>query len=67
MTNRSAVLHAATTLTVEDRPVPVPLPGHVLVKVGAVGICGSDVHYYEHGRIGGYSPILAASGTAGYP
>ncbi|MCW2804018.1 MAG: L-iditol 2-dehydrogenase [Propionibacteriaceae bacterium] len=54
MTNRSAVLHAAATLSIEDRPVPDPGPGQVLVELQAVGICGSDVHYYQHGRIGSY-------------
>jgi L-iditol 2-dehydrogenase len=52
--NRAAVLHAAGDLRVEDRPVPEPGPREVLVEVAAVGVCGSDVHYYEHGRIGSY-------------
>ncbi len=54
MTNRSAVLHSPRDVTIEDRPMPEPGPGEVLVRVVAVGICGSDVHYYEHGRIGPY-------------
>ena len=32
--------------------MPVPGPGEVLLKVAAVGVCGSDVHYYKDGRIG---------------
>jgi L-iditol 2-dehydrogenase len=36
------------------RPIPVPGPGRVLVKVEYVGICGSDLHYYESGRIGDF-------------
>lgn len=55
MPNRSAVLNAPNSLDVLDRPVPVPGPHQVLVAVHAVGICGSDVHYYEHGRIGEYA------------
>ena len=39
---------------IEYRPVPVPVPTEVLVKVMAVGVCGSDVHYYESGRIGSF-------------
>lgn len=39
-------------MQIEERPIPVPGPGEVRVKVAAVGICGSDVHYYLHGRIG---------------
>ncbi|MFH8597075.1 NAD(P)-dependent alcohol dehydrogenase [Streptomyces rimosus] len=53
-TMRAAVLHAPKDLRIEERPVPRPGPGQVLVRVEAVGICGSDVHYYEHGRIGDF-------------
>lgn len=51
---RVCVLHAPRELAVEERPVPEPGPGQVLVRVEAVGVCGSDVHYYEHGRIGDF-------------
>jgi L-iditol 2-dehydrogenase len=51
---RVSVLRAPKDLAVEERPVPRPGPGEVLVQVGAVGVCGSDVHYYEHGRIGDF-------------
>ncbi|WP_029136683.1 NAD(P)-dependent alcohol dehydrogenase [Nakamurella lactea] len=50
-TMRAAVLHVDRSITVEDRPVPQPAPGEVLIEVGAVGVCGSDVHYYRDGRI----------------
>lgn len=53
-TMRVNVLDAAGRMRLETRPVPSPGPGQVLVKVGSVGICGSDVHYYRHGRIGDY-------------
>lgn len=49
---RAAVLVAPREIRVEERPVPVPAAGEVLVRIGSVGVCGSDVHYYEHGRIG---------------
>jgi L-iditol 2-dehydrogenase len=52
--NRAAVLYAPGDLRVEDRPVPVPGAREVLVEVAAVGVCGSDVHYFEHGRIGSF-------------
>ena len=68
MTNRSAVLHSPRDLTIEDRPLPEPGPGEVLVRVAAVGICGSDVHYYEHGRIGPYvveSPMVIGHEASG--
>ncbi|UQA90707.1 NAD(P)-dependent alcohol dehydrogenase [Streptomyces halobius] len=53
-TMRAAVLTAPETLEIQERPVPRPGPGQVLVRVEAVGICGSDVHYYRHGRIGDF-------------
>jgi L-iditol 2-dehydrogenase len=52
--NRAAVLYAPGDLRIEDRDVPEPGPREVLVEVAAVGVCGSDVHYYEHGRIGSF-------------
>lgn len=38
----------------QDREQPVPGPRDVLVKVEKVGICGSDLHYFESGRIGDF-------------
>lgn len=39
---------------IEMREIDAPTPDHdqVLVKVAAVGVCGSDVHFYAHGNIG---------------
>lgn len=48
---RVSVLRGAKDLAVEERPVPRPGRGEVLVRIGSVGVCGSDVHYYKHGRI----------------
>jgi L-iditol 2-dehydrogenase len=52
--NRAAVLYAPGDLRVEDRAIPEPGRREVLVEIAAVGVCGSDVHYYEHGRIGSF-------------
>lgn len=41
----AAVLHPGGELRLEERPVPAPGPGEVLVRIAAVGICGSDVAY----------------------
>ncbi|MGA3216140.1 MAG: NAD(P)-dependent alcohol dehydrogenase [Acidimicrobiales bacterium] len=69
LTNKAAVLYGNFDLRIEDRPMPVPRPREVLVEVASVGVCGSDVHYYEHGRIGDFvvsAPLVLgheASGT----
>ena len=53
-TMQVSVLRKAGDIGVEEREVPTPGRGEVLVEIGSVGVCGSDVHYYEHGRIGRY-------------
>jgi L-idonate 5-dehydrogenase len=49
---KSVVIHAAKDLRIEDHPVEEPGPGKVQIKMAAGGICGSDLHYYNHGGIG---------------
>ncbi|WP_408637656.1 NAD(P)-dependent alcohol dehydrogenase [Ornithinimicrobium sediminis] len=51
---RVSVLTAPGAVSLVERPEPEPAADEVLVRVGSVGICGSDVHYYDHGRIGPY-------------
>jgi len=51
---RAAILKRQGEMALESLPIPQPEADQVLVKVAAVGVCGSDVHYYEHGRIGDY-------------
>lgn len=63
-----AVLDEPGSFVVEERERPNPSPDEVVVKIGEVGICGSDVHYYEHGRIGDYvveSPLVLGHESAG--
>lgn len=48
---RRSLLIKPQQVRTESARVPDPGPDQVLIKVSAVGICGSDVHYYEHGRI----------------
>lgn len=61
---RVSVLRSAGELAVERRPVPTPGPDEVLVRVASVGVCGSDVHYYRHGRIGRH--VVAAPLVLGH-
>ena len=49
---RIAPVMAPRTIRLETAPVPVPGPGEALVRITAVGICGSDLQYYAQGRIG---------------
>jgi L-iditol 2-dehydrogenase len=49
-----AVMTAKGKMGFETRSTPVPGPYEVLVKLEYVGICGSDLHYYENGAIGDY-------------
>jgi L-iditol 2-dehydrogenase len=65
---RASVLRGVGDVVVEDRPIPKPGPGEVLVRVGSAGVCGSDVHYYEHGRIGHFvveSPLVLGHEAGG--
>jgi threonine dehydrogenase-like Zn-dependent dehydrogenase len=69
-TNRAAVLVRPREIVLERRPVPAPGPREVLVEVTSVGVCGSDVHWYEHGRIGDLvveAPLVLGHGCAEPP
>lgn len=65
---RASVLYGAGSLGVEEREDPRPGPHEVLVRVASVGVCGSDVHYFEHGRIGSFtveSPLVLGHEASG--
>ncbi|AYM83617.1 L-idonate 5-dehydrogenase [Agrobacterium radiobacter] len=49
---KAVVIHAAKDLRIEERPDEQPGPGQVEVAIEAGGICGSDLHYYNHGGFG---------------
>jgi L-iditol 2-dehydrogenase len=52
----------------EQRPIPTPGSGQVLVRVQRVGVCGSDIHYFTHGRIGRFvveKPMILGHESAG--
>jgi len=67
--NLTAVLYGINDLRLEQRPIPKPNDDQVLLQMEVVGICGSDVHYLVHGRIGPFvveKPMVIgheASGT----
>ncbi|MCJ9750042.1 L-idonate 5-dehydrogenase [Neorhizobium sp. BETTINA12A] len=49
---KAVVIHAAKDLRIEEREVEALGPGQVEVAIEAGGICGSDLHYYNHGGFG---------------
>lgn len=70
MTNvRALVLERQHELKLRDIDLPQTVgPGEVRIKIHTVGICGSDVHYYTHGRIGPFvveAPMVLGHEAAG--
>ncbi|KAJ6015768.1 hypothetical protein N7540_010359 [Penicillium herquei] len=67
--NLSFVLQGIHQVTFEDRPIPeLKNPHDVLINVKYTGICGSDVHYWEHGSIGQFvvkDPMVLGHESAG--
>jgi L-idonate 5-dehydrogenase len=49
---RAVVIHAPHDLRLDEWAVEAPGQGQVQVRIGAGGICGSDLHYYHHGGFG---------------
>jgi L-iditol 2-dehydrogenase len=49
-----AIMQGIGKMGYEERDIPKPKAGEVLIKLEYVGICGSDLHYYESGAIGSY-------------
>jgi len=67
-TNIVAVLKELRNFHFENREVPKPKPGNVLLKIHTVGICGSDVHYWAHGKCGPFEvkgPIVLGHESSG--
>jgi D-xylulose reductase len=67
---KALVLEEKLRLSLRDIDLPLELgPRDVRIRIARVGICGSDVHYYKHGRIGPFvvdAPMVLgheASGT----
>lgn len=48
----AVVIHKAKDLRIEERASGRPGPGEVAITIAAGGICGSDLHYYNHGGFG---------------
>ncbi|KIM98764.1 hypothetical protein OIDMADRAFT_105160 [Oidiodendron maius Zn] len=67
--NPAFVLRAIAQADFEDRPIPkLRDPWDVRVQIAQTGICGSDLHYYDHGRIGDFvltTPIILGHESSG--
>lgn len=66
---RALVLERQHELTLRDIDLPADTgPGLVKIKIHTVGVCGSDVHYYTHGKIGPFvvnQPMVLGHEAAG--
>ncbi|WFS00182.1 NAD(P)-dependent alcohol dehydrogenase [Rhizobium tumorigenes] len=66
---RALVLERQHELALRDIDLPQEVgAGQVKIKIHTVGVCGSDVHYYTHGRIGGFivnAPMVLGHEAAG--
>ena len=63
---KAAILKKVGVIEIEEVPIPSPGPAEVLVKIKSV--CGSDLHYYTHGKIGAYvveKPIILGHEASG--
>ncbi len=49
---KAAVMYDIDKMDIVELPIPDMGKGDVLIRVKAVGICGSDVHFFKEGRIG---------------
>ncbi len=65
----AVVINGKLDLEVEDRTVPEPGAGQVRLRVGYVGICGSDLHYYFDGANGAFvvaEPLVPGHEMSGW-
>ncbi|WP_188689520.1 NAD(P)-dependent alcohol dehydrogenase [Pullulanibacillus camelliae] len=65
---KAAILEKPLSIDVHQIERPVPQADEALIKVACIGVCGSDLHYYEHGKIGRYvveKPIILGHELSG--
>lgn len=64
----ACTIHGALDLRVEHENPPALASHQVLLRLGAGGICGSDLHYFQHGRVGAFvvrEPLVPGHEAAG--
>jgi len=65
---KAAFLYEPGDIRIEEMDIPVPKDDEALIQIKAVGVCGSDVHFYKVGRIGDFvveSPLVLGHECAG--
>lgn len=68
MKTNVAVMKQIGQVEIEERELRELKENEVIVKIAHCGVCGSDIHYYEHGRIGKFvvtGPIILGHEAAG--
>ena len=68
MTSLACRIHGKEDLRIEPAATPALGPGQVLLRLGAGGICGSDLHYYFEGRNGSFvvrEPLIPGHEASG--
>lgn len=66
---KAIVIHAAKDLRIEDQETVAPGAGEVEIELAVGGICGSDLHYYNHGGFGAIrlrEPMILGHEVSGY-
>jgi len=53
---KTYLLYGAKDIRLSEKSVPIPGADQVLIKPKFTGICGSDVHYFQHGYCGNFIP-----------
>lgn len=51
---KAAIMEELLKVEIKEKDIPVEKDDELLIRVDYVGVCGSDLHYYEHGRIGNF-------------
>ncbi|MEA4889351.1 MAG: NAD(P)-dependent alcohol dehydrogenase [Clostridiaceae bacterium] len=67
--NRCLYLNDRHQLNLITEAIPEPGPGKVLIRIVANGICGSDIHFYQEGRLGNFvvdRPYIPGHEASGY-
>ena len=65
---RAVVVHGAKDVRIEEREPAVPGPGEIQVAITHAGVCGSDLHYYNEGKIGNFTvrePLVVGHEVSG--